>query len=59
MQDGCQVYMDSYMVSSGSGFMVTWTIFKHHLLDVGLPQKLGDRGTPNVHNHCFILFYHV
>ena len=34
--DGCKVYMDSYMASNG--FMVTWTIFKNHLLEVGLTQ---------------------
>jgi hypothetical protein len=28
MQDGCKIYMDSYMASSGSYFMVTWTILK-------------------------------
>ena len=38
MQDGCKVSMDSYMASSGSCFMVTWTIFKDHLLEVGLTQ---------------------
>ena len=31
-----KVYMDSYMVSNGSCFMVTWIIFKNHLLEVGL-----------------------
>ena len=36
MQDGCKVYMDSYMASNGSCFMVTWTISKNHLLEVGL-----------------------
>ena len=36
MQDGCKVYMDSYMASNGSCFMVTWTICKNHLLEVGL-----------------------
>jgi hypothetical protein len=39
MQDGCKVYMDSYMASNGSCFMVTWTIFKNHLLEVGLTQN--------------------
>ena len=39
MQDGCLVYMESYMASSGSCFMVTWTIFKNHLLEVGLTQN--------------------
>ena len=39
MQDGCKVYMDSYMASNGSCFMVTWTIFKNHLLEAGLTQN--------------------
>jgi hypothetical protein len=39
MQDGCEVYMDSYMVSNGSCFMVTWTIFKNHHLEVGPTQN--------------------
>ena len=39
MQGGCRVYMDSYMASNGSCFMVTWTIFKNHLLEVGLTQN--------------------
>ena len=39
MQGGCKVYMDSYMVSNGSCFMVTWIIFKNHLLEVGLTQN--------------------
>jgi hypothetical protein len=38
LQDGCKVYMDAYMASNGSYFMVTWTIFKNHLLEVGLKQ---------------------
>jgi hypothetical protein len=32
MQDGCTVYMDSYMASNGSCFMVTWIIFNNRLL---------------------------
>ena len=39
MQDGRQVYMDSHMASNGSCFMVTWTDFKEHLLEVGLSQN--------------------
>ena len=39
MQDGCVVYMDSYMTSNGSCFMVTWIIFKNHLLEGGLTQN--------------------
>ena len=37
--DGCKVDMDSYMVSNGSRFMVTWTVFKHHFLGVGSTQN--------------------
>jgi hypothetical protein len=39
MQDGCKVYMDSYMTSIGSRFMVTWTILKNRLLKVGLMRN--------------------
>ena len=27
--------------------MVSWTIFKNHLLEVGLNTKSGDHGTPD------------
>jgi hypothetical protein len=60
MQDGCKVYMDSYMASTGSCFMVTWTIFKNHLLEGGLIQNRDTiYGFPNAHNRWLILFYHV
>ena len=39
IQDGCKIYMDSYMASNGSCFMVTWILFKNHLLQVGLTQN--------------------
>ena len=39
MQDGCKVYMDSYMVSNESCFMVTWIILKNPPLEVGLTQN--------------------
>jgi hypothetical protein len=39
MQDGCKVYMDFYMASNESCFMVTWTIFKYHLLKVGFAER--------------------
>ena len=39
IQDGCEVYMDSYMASNGSCFMVTWIIFRSYLLEVGLTQN--------------------
>ena len=35
------IYMDSYIASNGSCFMVTWTLFKNHLLEVGLTPN-GD-----------------
>ena len=47
-QDGCKVYMDSCMASNGSYFMVTWTIFKIHLLEVGLTQN----GETIWHSEC-------
>ena len=39
MQHGCKVYMDSYMTLNVSCFMVTWIIYKNHLLEVGLRQN--------------------
>ena len=39
MQNGCKVYLDSYMASDGSCFMVSWSIFKNHLLEVGQTQN--------------------
>ena len=39
MHVGCKVYMDSCMELNGSCFMVTWTIYKNHLLEVGLTQN--------------------
>ena len=59
MQDGCKVYMHSYMTSNGSCFMVTWTVFTKSSLG-GRPNTTpGDHGTLDVHNCWFILFYHV
>ena len=39
MQDGCKVYMDSYMALTRPCFMVIWIIFKNHLLEVSLTQN--------------------
>jgi hypothetical protein len=39
MQDACTVYVISYMVSNGSCFTFTWTIFKNRLSKVGLTQN--------------------
>ena len=34
-----KVCMDSYMASNGSCFIITWTLFKNHLLEVRLTQN--------------------
>ena len=34
-----KVYMNSYMAWNGLCFMVTWTVFKKHFLEVGLIQN--------------------
>ena len=53
-----KVYMDTYMASNGSCFMVPWTIQKPPL--GGRPNtKPGDHDILNAHNHWFILFYHM
>ena len=60
MQDKCKVYMDSYMASNGSCFMITLTILNKKPPLGGRPNtKPGDHGTPNAHNCWFILIYHV
>jgi hypothetical protein len=48
MQDGCKVYMDSYMASYESCFMVTCIIFQIHLLEVGLTQNLETMALPTL-----------
>jgi hypothetical protein len=67
MQDGCKVYMDSYMVSYGSLHGLWWIIMFHDHLDYFQESPLGGRsntkpgdcGTLNAHNRWFILFYDV
>jgi hypothetical protein len=62
MQDGCRVYMDSYMTSNGSCFMVAWIISKNHLLEVGLTQNretMALRTLTAVDLFYFLLFHHV
>jgi len=39
MQDECKAYMDSYMTSNASCFMVTLINFKNHVLEIGLTQN--------------------
>ena len=38
MQDGCNIYIDSYMASNGWSFLSTWTIVDNRLLET---KKLG------------------
>ena len=57
MQDGCKVYMDSYMASIGSRFMVTCIIFKNHLLEVGLTQNQETMALRML--TTVDLFYHI
>ena len=47
MQDGCKVYIDSFLRG------IKWVMLRGHLdymLEIGLIQTLGDNGTPNAHN---------
>jgi hypothetical protein len=58
MQDGCQVYMDSYMASNGSCFMLTLIIIKNHLLEVGRTQNQDTMALQTftiVYLFCFIM----
>ena len=41
IQDGCKVYMGSYMASNGSCFMATWIIFKKIPLGCRSNIRLG------------------
>ena len=59
MQDGCKFYIDFYMASTGSCFMVTWTIFKNHRLEEGLTQNQETMALWMLTTVGYILFYHV
>ena len=60
MQDGCKIYMDSYMASNGSCFVAMWIFsFQKPPLGGRPNTKPGDHDTPNACNHWFILFYHM
>ena len=57
MQDGCKVYMDSYMASNGSCFIGTWIIFKNHFLELhktGRPWHF-ERSQPLIYSTCYIM----
>ena len=59
MQDGCKVYMESYMALNGSCFMATWTIFKNHFLEVGLTQNRKTMPLWTFTTIDWFYFYHV
>ena len=59
LQDGCKVHADSYLASNGSCFMVTWTIFKNHLLHVGLTQNRETMALLALTTVDLFYFYHV
>ena len=56
MHDGCKFYVDSYMATNGSCFMVTWTILKNYLLEVGLTK---NRETTAPRTLTVDLFYFI
>ena len=51
MQDECKVYIDSYMASNGSYFMVTCIIFKKTLF--------GGRSNTIPGDHGILLIYSI
>ena len=60
MQNGCNVYMDSYVHG------IKLIVFHAHLEYFQKPPlegrpntKPGDHDTPNAHDRRFILFYHL
>ena len=57
MQDKCKVYMDSYMASNGSFFVVTGITFKNHLLEVSLTQNRETMALPTL--TTVDLFYYI
>ena len=59
MQDGCKVYVNSYMVSNGSCVHGHLNYSRKPPLGDMLNTKPGDHDTPNAHNRWFILFCHV
>ena len=57
MQDGCKVYMVSYVASNGSCFVVTSTISQNHELEIGLTRIRETMALQNL--TIVIAFYHV
>jgi hypothetical protein len=50
MQDGCKIYMDSYMASNGIMFHGHLDYFQKPPLGSRPNTKQGDCGIPNTHN---------
>ena len=59
MQERSKLYMNSYMASNGSRFMVTWIVYKKPHLGGRCNTRPRDHGTPKYHSRCFILFHHA
>ena len=59
MQNGCKVYMDSYMASNGSCFVVTWTSFRNQLLKVLLTQYRETMALRTLTTAYLFYSYHV
>jgi hypothetical protein len=58
IQDGCEIYIDSHMPSTGFCFSAHWTIFKSHLSEVGLTQNRETKALQTlttVDLLCFIM----
>ena len=52
-------YKGSYMATNGSCFMVTWTIFRNHLLEVSLTQNRETMALPTLITVGLFYLYHV
>jgi hypothetical protein len=59
MQDGCKVYMDSYMTLNGSCFMVISIISKYHLLEVGLTRDHETMALQTLITVDLVYFFNV
>jgi hypothetical protein len=53
------IWIDSYMTSNGPCFMVTWIIFKNHLLEVGQTQNWETMAFGTHTTVDLFYFYHV
>ena len=56
---GVKFYMEFYMVSNGSCFVVTWIVFKNHLLEGGLTQNWVTMVLGTLTTVGLFYFFHV